>query len=114
MPLIDGVTVRLLQSRAPKISDKDQRFLKAKLDDGNLFANFQGEIRQEIWERLKEIDYPIPTLKTFFKDRLYLEVAQSVMRQLFTQPHDEKITIDEGVCGMYDTTVAVSLSVRQE
>jgi hypothetical protein len=36
-----------------------------------------------IWARLKEIDYPIPTLKTFFKDRLYLEVAQSVMKRPF-------------------------------
>lgn len=112
LPLIDGVTVGLIQSRAPKISDNDLTSLQTEMDEGNLFSNIPEEPRQEIWERLKEIDYPIPTLKTFFKDRLYLEVAQNVMKRLFTQPRDVKITIDEGVCGMYDT--AVPILQRQE
>jgi hypothetical protein len=55
-----------------------------------------------------------PTLKTFFKDRLYLEVAQSVMKRLFIQPRREKITIDQGVYGKYDTPVPVSMGLRQE
>ncbi|CAG8892999.1 unnamed protein product [Penicillium nalgiovense] len=97
--LIDGVTVELLQSRVPRISRKDLQSLQA---------------RQDIWARLKEIDYPIPTLKTFFKDRLYLEVAQSVMKRLFVQPRTEKITIDQGVYGKYDTPVPVSMALRQE
>ncbi|KAJ5626379.1 hypothetical protein N7510_002688 [Penicillium lagena] len=107
LPLIDGVTVGLIQSCAPKVSDNDLTFLQTEMDEGNLFANIPEEPRQEIWERLKEIDYPIPTLKTFFKDRLYLEVAQNVMKRLFTQPRDMKITIDEGVCGVYDTAVPI-------
>ncbi|CAG8893568.1 unnamed protein product [Penicillium nalgiovense] len=111
--LIDGVTVELLQSRVPK-SRKDLQSLQVELEEGRLFPNFSEEARQDIWARLKEIDYPIPTLKTFFKDRLYLEVAQSVMKRLFVQPRREKITIDQGVYGKYDTPVPVSMALRQE
>ncbi|KZN94115.1 hypothetical protein EN45_043030 [Penicillium chrysogenum] len=112
--LIDGVTVELLQSRVPKISRKDLQSLQVELEEGRLFPNFSEEARQDIWARLKEIDYPIPTLKTFFKDRLYLEVAQSVMKRLFVQPRREKITIDQGVYGKYDTPVPISMTLRQE
>ncbi|KAI3181859.1 hypothetical protein DTO027I6_10224 [Penicillium roqueforti] len=112
--LIDGVTVELLQSRVPKLSSKDLNSLQVELEEGRLFPNFSEEARQDIWARLKEIDYPIPTLKTFFKDRLYLEVAQSVMKRLFVQPRREKITIDQGVYGKYDTPVPVSMALRQE
>ncbi|CAP74112.1 Pc04g00180 [Penicillium rubens Wisconsin 54-1255] len=112
--LIDGVTVELLQSRVPKISRKDLQSLQVELEEGRLFPNFSEEARQDIWARLKEIDYPIPTLKTFFKDRLYLEVAQSVMKRLFVQPRGDKITIDQGVYGKYDTPVPVSMALRQE
>jgi hypothetical protein len=112
--LIDGVTVGLLESRVPKISRKDLQSLQVELEEGRLFPNFSEEARQDIWARLKEIDYPIPTLKTFFKDRLYLEVAQSVMKRLFVQPRGEKITIDQGVYGKYDTPVPVSMALRQE
>ncbi|KAI3182191.1 hypothetical protein DTO027I6_10197 [Penicillium roqueforti] len=111
--LIDGVTVELLQSRVPKFSSKDLQSLQVELEEGRLFPNFSEGTRQDIWARLKEIDYPIPTLKTFFKDRLYLEVAQSVMKRLFVQPRREKITIDQGVYGKYDTPVPVSMALRQ-
>ncbi|KZN90129.1 hypothetical protein EN45_002400 [Penicillium chrysogenum] len=87
---------------------------EVELEEGRLFPNFSEEARQDIWARLKEIDYPIPTLKTFFKDRLYLEVAQSVMKRLFVQPRGDKITIDLGVYGKYDTPVPVSMALRQE
>jgi hypothetical protein len=81
---------------------------------GRLFPNFSETDQQVIWTRLIEIDYPIPTLKTFFKDRLYLEVAQCVMKRLFAQPQSEKITIDQGVYGKYDTPVPVSMALRQQ
>ncbi|OGE46511.1 hypothetical protein PENARI_c217G08479, partial [Penicillium arizonense] len=114
LPLIDGVTVDLVQSRAPKVSNKDLRVLQDELEEGRLFSNYSEAARREIWARLKEIDYPIPTLKTFFKDRLYLEVAQSVMKRLFVQPRNEKITIDQGVYEKYDTQVPVSMALRQQ
>lgn len=109
LPLIDGVTVGLIQARVPKLSANDLQFLQVQMNEGRLFAEFEEEQRHGIWERLKQIDYPIPTLKTFFKDRLYLEVAQSVMKRLFIQPRDEKFTIDTGVYSIFDTAIPISL-----
>ncbi|KAJ5533377.1 hypothetical protein N7494_009929 [Penicillium frequentans] len=109
LPLIDGVTVGLIQARVPKLSANDLQFLQVQMNEGRLFAEFEEEQRHGIWERLKQIDYPIPTLKTFFKDRLYLEVAQSVMKRLFIQPRDEKFTIDTGVYSIFDTAIPILL-----
>ncbi|KAJ5752713.1 hypothetical protein N7520_009630 [Penicillium odoratum] len=114
LPLIDGRTVGLIQARAPKLSTNDLQFLQLQMDEGKLFAEFEEGQRKDIWERLKGIDYPIPTLKTFFKDRLYLEVAQSVMKRLFIQPRDEKFTIDTGVYSIFDTALPISMSMRKE
>ncbi|KAJ5642610.1 hypothetical protein N7490_006610 [Penicillium lividum] len=114
LPLISGVTVHLLQSRAPKVSQRDLTFLEKQMTSGELFGGIQEEQRLEIWEQLKEIDFPIPTLATFFRDRLYLEVGQSVMRQLFTPDPDRKTTIDEGVCEQYDTAIPMPMAYRQE
>ncbi|CAG8249418.1 unnamed protein product, partial [Penicillium nalgiovense] len=110
----DGITVDLLQSRVPKVSSKDLRSLERGLEEGRLFSNFSEAVRREIWARLKEIDYPIPTLKTFFADRIYLEVAQSGMKRLFVRPRKSKITIDQGVYGKYDSPVPLSMALRQQ
>ncbi|KAF3400071.1 hypothetical protein F1880_008373 [Penicillium rolfsii] len=42
-------------------------------DRAELFLNLSPSQRQEFWQQLQEIDYSIPTLETFFKDRSYLE-----------------------------------------
>ncbi|KAJ5798996.1 uncharacterized protein N7503_006501 [Penicillium pulvis] len=42
---------------------------------GKLFCGILDKQRLKIWEQLKGIDFPIPTLATFFRDRLYLEVS---------------------------------------
>ncbi|CAI7611406.1 unnamed protein product [Penicillium viridicatum] len=46
--LIDGVTVELLQSRAPKFSSKDLKSLQVELEEGRLFPNFSEEARHDI------------------------------------------------------------------
>lgn len=113
--LVDGVTVGYLQYRAPKVSQRDLESLERAMTDRIIFREIQGEEpRREIWERLKNIDYPIPTLETFFKDRLYLEVARSVMRQLFVPDPNRKVTVDEGVCEQYDTNIPMLIPLRQE
>jgi hypothetical protein len=114
LPLIDGVTVDLIQSRVPKVSNKDLKFLEDNMENGRLFPNFSEADQREIWARLTEIDYPIPTLKTFFKDRLYLEVAQCVMKRLFVQPRSEKVTIDQGLYRKFHHSVPISMELRQQ
>lgn len=115
LPLVDGVSVKLLQSRAPKVSAKDLAFLKTRMETGELFKEIENEARRcEIWNRLEGIDYPIPTLKTFFKDRLYLEVGRSVMQQLFVPNPERKLTIDEAVGEHWGTAVPMPTPFRQE
>jgi hypothetical protein len=115
LQLIDGVTVNLIESRVPKVSKKDKEFLQKKFDEGVLFPSFSENDRREIWNRLKEIDSPIPSLKTFFRDRLYLEVPQSVMKQLFLQPNstDDKVTIDNGVHGLWEIGSTLDPAARK-
>ena len=111
---IDGATVLHLQSRAPGISTQDLAVLEKRMQSGDLFREIDHEQRHGIWERLKRVDYPIPTLHTFFKDRLYLEVGQSVMRQLCTFSPETYVTIDECVMEQYDTYVPLSRHQRVE
>ncbi|KAJ5292147.1 hypothetical protein N7478_001398 [Penicillium angulare] len=115
LPYIDGMTVELLESRAPKVSMRDRQFLQKRMDDGQLFANLDSQVRDEVWQNILRIDYPIPTSKTFFKDRLYLEVAQNVMKQaLLPVPNDTATTIDAGLCATWDSARSGTIPVRQE
>lgn len=114
LPQVDAITVRMLTSRAPKVSEQDLKFLDREMKKGVLFRKIQDpQQRNDIWERLKNIEYPIPTLKTFFKDIHYLEVGRSVMQNLFVPDLEHKVTIDIGVGGQFDTTVSMSIPYRQ-
>jgi hypothetical protein len=68
--------------------------LEREMENNKLFPYLQDHERDMIWERLQNIDYPIPTLETFFQDILYLDVCQSVIRQLCLRPPTGKNTID--------------------
>ncbi|KAI2785616.1 hypothetical protein POX_u09918 [Penicillium oxalicum] len=78
--LIDGLTVRLIHSRVPEVSPRDFRFLESELGQGNLFRTIPAYDRQAVWERLINIHFQIPTLETFFKDRLYLVIDPQVYK----------------------------------
>ncbi|KAJ6056975.1 uncharacterized protein N7446_007873 [Penicillium canescens] len=133
LSLVDGVTVKLLKSRAPKISERDLKFLEVRMNpeiyDTGLETSETGakneqifpdiddlDLRRNIWERLKNIDYPIPTLETFFKDRLWLEVGQNVMQELFVPDPDpdQRVTIDEGIGGLYNVNIPMTIPYRQD
>lgn len=133
LSLVDGVSVRLLMSCTPKVSDIDLKFLDGRMNpetydtglqiseagarDEMLFRDIEDPyLRRNIWERLRNIDYPIPTLETFFKDRLWLEVGQNVMQQLLiTDPNpDRRVTIDEGIGGLYNVSIPMTIPFRQD
>ncbi|CAG8303361.1 unnamed protein product, partial [Penicillium salamii] len=128
LSLVDGVTVRLLRSRAPKVSDTDFKFLERRMNlenvevseadtkDEILFRDIEDpDLRHSIWNRLKSISYPIPTLESFFKDRLWLEVGQNVMQQLIAPDLNpsQRSTIDESLGELYNTSVPMSIPFRQ-
>lgn len=88
--------------------------MKRELEQGNLFRTIPAIDRQAVWERLKGIDFPIPTLETFFKDRLYLEVGRSVMQQLVVPDPNRKVTIDERFYEQFDTHIPLTTSYRHQ
>lgn len=95
MALIDAKTVHALQSRAPAISNKDMKTLSVAMERFEIFPSIPaGETRKKIWDRLKGIASPIPTLHTFFRDLRYLAVARDVMEELYEPPQHIKMTVD--------------------
>lgn len=95
MALVDAKTVHALQSRAPAISKKDMKKLSVAMERFEIFPSIPaGENRNKIWDRLKGIASPIPTLHTFFRDLRYLAVARDVMKELYEPPTHIKMTVD--------------------
>ncbi|KAL7649375.1 hypothetical protein ACMYSQ_012216 [Aspergillus niger] len=98
----DAETVLALESQVPKLSEPDREYLRSRMmDDRTLFPSIDdSDTRAALWERLKQIDTPIPTLGTFFQDLRFLGVASKVMKALLLPPEDlgskktKKITID--------------------
>lgn len=101
----DATTISKLQSRAPKVSKCDLKFLGNLMEKGVLFPSIHdGAKRDAIWHRLQLVDVPIPTLDTFFKDIRYLAVARDVMRGLLIVCDPKiKISTDEGIGGQHRT-----------
>ncbi|KAJ6081442.1 hypothetical protein N7499_006316, partial [Penicillium canescens] len=93
--LIDASSVRFLKSKVPRVSSQDLWDLESKNENKILFPFMEDYQRNMIWENLKDIDFPIPTLETFFQDILYLDVGQCVMRQLCFAPPRGDNTIDK-------------------
>lgn len=92
---IDASTVRLIRSRAPKVSAQDLSDLEDEWNKGTLFSTMEDHQRAIVWERLRNVDLPILTLETFFQDILYLEVGQTVMKHLCLSPPKGDSTIDK-------------------
>ncbi|CAI7624440.1 unnamed protein product [Penicillium pancosmium] len=110
LALIDARTVRMLESRAPGVSGKDLKFLEEEMfrENKQLFCSVNDDDqRARIWEQLRQIEYPIPTLQTFFKDRNYLEVGRDTMSRLFTTNREIR-TIDEAVCSQFDSRLRMA------
>lgn len=89
---VDGGTIKKIKSLAPKVSKGDLEFLEMGMENKDLFpAIVDPQDRDRILRYLRNIDFPIPTLETFFQDILYLDVCQNVMRQLCINQPKRKI-----------------------
>jgi hypothetical protein len=89
---VDGGTIKKIKSLAPKVSKGDLEFLETGMENKDLFpAIVAPQDRDRILHYLRNIDFPIPTLETFFQDILYLDVCQNVMRQLCINQPKRKI-----------------------
>ncbi|KAJ5160977.1 uncharacterized protein N7482_007981 [Penicillium canariense] len=116
LSLIDAATVRILESRAPGVSEKDLKILEKEMfsEERRLFCSVEDDgQRALIWEQLQKIEYPIPTLETFFRDRTYLEVGKDAMSRLFMTDRDRKLTVDEAVCDQFDSHLRMTMPSMQ-
>ncbi|KAJ5155476.1 hypothetical protein N7492_008279 [Penicillium capsulatum] len=87
MARIDLHTVDTLQLYAPRASTVDRKIVKGKILGGEVFSNFSRSERVAIWESLRShetCDGIIPSLHTFFRDVLYLEVCANAVKRLVT------------------------------
>ncbi|KAJ5593596.1 hypothetical protein N7537_010500 [Penicillium hordei] len=85
----DAETIMKIKSLAPKISKGDLEYLNGM--ENELFpAIADSANRGQILNRLRDIDFPILTLETFFQDILYLDVCQRAMRQLCIKQPERK------------------------
>ncbi|RDH27273.1 hypothetical protein BDQ94DRAFT_175749 [Aspergillus welwitschiae] len=85
MARIDLHTVDTLQLYAPRASTVDRKIVKGKILSGEVFSNFSRSERVAIWESLRShetCDGIIPSLHTFFRDVLYLEVCANAVKRL--------------------------------
>ena len=91
---LDATTIQILQSRAPGVSEEDSVFLEQRRSVLFRFVDNPSD-RDQIWNRLRTVRRPIPTLETFFQDIIYLDVGQNVMQRLCLTPPTTKRTIDQ-------------------
>src|SRR4051812_25643589 len=82
MQKIDPTTVKALELRAPRASTRDARFLYIEIHGGRIFSAFSDPEREEIWRRLQMFEGLVPSLYTFFRDVLYLELLTNSVRRL--------------------------------
>jgi len=82
---VDQRTVELVQLRAPCISKMDAGFIKQNMLSQELFPEIKDPaIRAEIERRLLEIEQPIPSIFTLFKDLRYLDPAARAVNFAFS------------------------------
>jgi hypothetical protein len=85
---LDGRTVNLLENRCPKYSERDRTFLRGRLDAGELFGTvINPTAKEEMWIDLCAYDYLVPSIRTFFKNRVYLDYLARSVRLLIEKPH---------------------------
>ena len=115
----DAHTVRVMESRVPQISQQDKAFLeKQMMTDRTLFPSISlHETREAIWARLQSVDTPIPSLRTFFQDLLYLGGARKAMQELLClrEPGSTgKVTVDEALGGQRSAGTSQSLEALSQ
>jgi hypothetical protein len=92
MRLTDAGTVKLLQSRAPKACLVDRDYLKEQMKSHKLFPLVvDTKEREDIWQRICQIDLLIPTLYTFFEDLKYLAICHKVVQNLILRPKSDTV-----------------------
>jgi hypothetical protein len=100
MQYIDLATVEALELRAPKVSTEDARKISEGMKCGALFSAIRDqELRKVITRNIMQVDYLIPSLRTFCEDTKYLEPCATAVKLLVQPKHKE--TVDKALRRIY-------------
>ncbi|CRG92893.1 Pc21g00220 [Talaromyces islandicus] len=114
LSLVDQRSVQALESLVPAVSESDRTSVCHHMDNMTLFpALTDPEVRQRVRDRLQTIEYPIPTLHTFFQDLRYLRVAKNAMALLYPrQKRGDRATVDEKMAACFERDTADPTTMR--
>lgn len=83
MRLVDEITVKCLELRAPGISNEDARTVSAHVDNGSIFgAIINPSVRRSLLANILKQQQLIPSLHTFCEDTKYLEPCANAIKRL--------------------------------
>ena len=116
MARIDQATVKAIELKAPRASTLDAKSLCSQIKGGEIFSAFSEHERDEIWSRLQEVDGLIPSLFTFFKDLLYLQVCVDCVRRLTTVSSGQSVceAMERRFTGTGQTVGQVKIQVAED
>jgi len=81
--LVDEITVKCLELRAPSNSEEDARNVSARVDDGSIFgAIVNPSVRRSLLGNILKQQRLIPSLHTFCEDTKYLEPCANAIKRL--------------------------------
>ena len=80
---LDASTVRILQGRCPYRSSEDDAQVRMRMLSGEILPAFKADDqRTRILERIRSIEYVIPSLHTFLEDTKYLEPCAKILKAI--------------------------------
>ena len=107
---IDALTVKLAELRAPGVSKLDSEFLRKEMT--SMFSGIQDSaLRTDIENRLRSVEYLIPSLKSLFKDLRYLEPAAKAIKSLL--PESSKGTLRHNLRYLLTRMKENSLAIQE-
>jgi hypothetical protein len=81
-----------LQLRVPGLCSDDAEFLERLMNNGVLFPRIKSlEERQRIWQDLRQIKVPIPSIATYFENIKVLMLYKKIMKLLLGNKVEKKI-----------------------
>lgn len=95
---LDMNTVKVVELRAPGISNSDAQILCGQVLGGAIFSSFSDQERVIIWENILTFKGIIPSLYKFFQDIHLLEACVGGLKWLFTVPPDQTVYTALGRC----------------
>ena len=94
MGLTDRPTVEALQLRVPGLCSEDSKALESRMRNGELFPKVRDQQRrQAIWNNLKSIKCPIPSIYSLRKDLDYLRPLANIMKRILRIPAKSRGTV---------------------